>query len=144
MKLDDIFQEWEKDSEIDITDLGHASLQEAKLHSKYIRILANESLLLKKLEAAARELTLAKTRFYLHGPSKETVELGWVVPDIGKIIKSDLQVYMQADPDIIKSELHINVQKQKVEALDSIIKTIQRRSFQIKNAIDYMKFQNGA
>lgn len=143
MKLDDILNEWDADSVIDASDLGYASIQEAKLHSKYIRIYVNEKLRLKQLEGEMKDLTLRKTEFYTQGPTKRTMELGWELPPIGKIIKSELPTYLGADADIRKLNLLIAGQEEKVFALSSIIKTIQQRSFQIKNAIEYTKFQSG-
>lgn len=143
MKLNDILDQWDHDSIIDPTDLGQASLQEAKLHSKYIRIYVNEKLRLKQIETELKELTLRKMEFYTQGPTKESIELGWKLPAVGKVLKADLQHYLGGDPDISKINLLQAGQEEKVAVLESIIKTIQKRSFQIKNTIDYIKFQSG-
>jgi hypothetical protein len=39
--------------------------------------------------------------------------------------------------------LRISMQVEKVDILIDILKMIHTRNFQIKNAIDYMKFTNG-
>jgi hypothetical protein len=40
--------------------------------------------------------------------------------------------------------LKIGLQKEKIEALKSIVDMISRLGFQIKNAIEWMRFMNGA
>jgi hypothetical protein len=51
MKLEQIFAEWEKDSNIDQTELGEESLKISKLHHKYFQILTYERVQHRKLEA---------------------------------------------------------------------------------------------
>jgi hypothetical protein len=143
MKLDQIFEEWKKDSEIDITELGEESLKIAKLHHKYYQILSGERLQTRKLESEFKVLRLEKFEFYTQGPSKESVEKGWELPAIGKILKSDANNYIDSDKDIISMSLKIGVQHEKLELLDSIIKTIMGRGWNIKNAIDWEKFKMG-
>ena len=71
MKLDEIYVEWKKDSEIDTTSLGDESLKIPKLHHKYFQIYSAEKLLLRKYETELKQLKLAKYEFYTQGPSKE-------------------------------------------------------------------------
>lgn len=144
MTLDEIFDEWNKDVQIDQTQLGNAALDLAKLHHKYYRMFSQERLLLKKLEADMKTLKLEKTEFYVDGPTKEQIDKGWKLPAKGRILKSDVSNYIDADNDIIKLNLKIAYQNEKCELLESIIKTIQNRGFQIRAAIDWAKFQVGA
>jgi hypothetical protein len=60
------------------------------------------------------------------------------------ILKADIPMYMEADRDTIELSLKIGMQGEKVEFLESIIKSLQTRNFLIKNAIDFMKFTMGA
>jgi hypothetical protein len=52
-------------------------------------------------------------------------------------------MYMEADRDMIELSLKIGMQGEKIEFLESIIKSLQTRNFLIKNAIDFMKFTMG-
>ena len=56
MKLEEIFEMWAGDSDVDRTELGKESLKIAKLHYKYYRIFSNERLLLKKMETEHKQL----------------------------------------------------------------------------------------
>jgi hypothetical protein len=143
MKLDSIYALWAEDSKIDRMDLGEESLKISSLHQKYSEIYTNEKIALRKYESDLKVLKLEKHEFYTQGPTNETQEKGWELPAIGKIIRSDVQQYIDADKDVIQLTLKIGVQYEKVSLLESIIKNLFNRGFQIKNAIDYMKFQAG-
>ena len=144
MKLEEIFDEWKKDSEIDITELGHEAIKIAKLHHKYYQVLVAERLLLRSQESDMKKLKLDKYEFYSQGPNEETEEKGWKMPAKGMILKADIPMYMEADDDIIKLSLKIGVQQEKIALLDSIIKTLMSRGYNVKAAIDWQKFINGS
>ena len=144
MKLESIFELWDQDSKIRREDLSEESLKISTLHSKYHKIYTQERLTLRKYEHELKQLKLDKYEFYTQGPTKETMDKGWQLPPIGKVIRSDVDKYMDADKDIIQLALKIGVQHEKIELLESILKTIHNRGFQIKNAIDWIKFTSGA
>jgi hypothetical protein len=144
MKLEAIYEEWSKDSEIDMTELGNEAIKIPKLHHKYFQVYSSEKLLLRKYEAEMKTLKLAKYEFYTQGPSKETQEKGWVLPARGMILKQEMPMYLEGDQDIINLSLRIGMQQEKVELLESIIKSLTNRGFQIKSAIDWNKFTMGA
>lgn len=143
MKLDDIYQEWEKDSEINRNELGDEALRIPKLHHKYFKIFTQERLTLRKLEFDLKQLKLEKYEFFTQGPTPEQHEKGWKLPPQGKILKSDANNYVDADPDIINLALRIGMQLEKIELLESIIKTLTNRGFNIKSAIEWEKFKVG-
>lgn len=143
MKLESIFENWEQDSKIDKMELGDESLRISTLHHKYHKIYTNERLMLRQLEADLKTLKLEKFEFYTQGPTKETQEKGWQLPPIGKVIRSDAQQYVDADKDIVNLSLRIGIQHEKIELLESILKTLHNRGFQIKTALDFIKFTNG-
>lgn len=144
MKIEEIFAQWELDSQIDKTELGDAALNIPKLHHKYFQILVNEKMQLRKLEADFKRLKLDKYEFLTQGPNEDTKDKGWKLPPKGMILKGDIPMYMEADEDIINISLKIGLQQEKVELVDSIIKTIINRNFVIRNAIDWQKFTMGA
>ena len=144
MKLDEIYAEWDKDSKIDTTDLGNESIKIPQLHNKYFKVYTSEKLLLRKYEAEMRELKLEKYEFYTQGPTKETQEKNWNLPAKGLILKSDIPMYMDGDKQLIEMSLKIGYQQEKIELLESIIKGLVNRGFQIKSAIDWHKFTMGA
>lgn len=143
MKLESIFEMWDADSRVDRQRLDEEALNISLLHAKYHRIFTNERLTLRKYEAELKELKLQKFEFYTQGPTKETVEKGWQLPPIGKVLKADASTYVDADKDIINLSLKIGIQHEKIGLLESIIKTLQNRGYNIRAAIDYIKFTSG-
>lgn len=143
MTLDEIHDLWSNDSEVDKTELGDESLKIPKLHNKYYRIYSTEKLLLRKFESEMKALKLEKYEFYSQGPSKETEQKGWSLPAKGIILKQELPMYLEGDREIINMSLKIGLQQEKVELLESIIKSLTNRGFQIKAAIDWYKFTMG-
>lgn len=144
MKLEEILSEWQSDSKIDPSNLGNEAIKIPSLHNKYYKIYVNERLFLRKYQEEAKQLKLAKYEFYTMGPTEESMEKGWVLPPRGKLLKQDVQPYIDADSDIVKMNLKIGMQQEKIELLDSIIKSLTNRGFQIKTAVDWAKFQVGA
>lgn len=143
MKLEDIQREWTKDSQIDSDELGKEATKTVFLHSKYITWLVEARLGLKKLKYNYEELKKEKWEFYVYGPTPEQIKKGWQFPPVGKILKQDVKMYLDADNDLINLCMKIDFQQEKVSLLESIIETINRRGFQIRAAIDWEKFKNG-
>ena len=60
-----------------------------------------------------------------------------------KLLKADVQEYIDADDDIIESKKKISLQEEKVDYLESIVKSLATRGYLIKNAIDWKRFTEG-
>ena len=143
MKIEDILDQWKNDSYIDRTELGDAALVIPKLHHKYYQIYINEKLTLRSQEADMKKLKLEKYEFFSQGHTEQTRNLGWELPARGLILKADIPMYMDADTELIKLSLKIGIQQEKIELLESIIKSLTNRGYQIKSAIDWVKFTMG-
>ena len=143
MSIDELFELWKKDSEIDRSELGEASAVIPQLHYKYYKIFAQERLKLRKLEAEYKVLYKDIWEYFQGNMSEEDLKgRGWE-PNPLRILKSDLGVYIDSDKDIITHNMKIAYQKEKIDFLESVIKTINIRGFHIKNAIDWEKFKVG-
>ena len=143
MQLDELFELWKKDSEIDRTELGEASTNIPKLHYKYYKLFAQERLKLRKLEAEYKALYKDKWEYFQGNMSEEDLEANGWEPNPLRILKSDLNTYIDSDTDIIKQTSKMDYQKEKINFLENIIRSINNRGFQIKNAIDWEKFKVG-
>jgi hypothetical protein len=144
MQLDEIFKNWEIDSKILPTDLANEAMKIPSLHNKYLNAHSLEKLKLKNLEISRKKLQLAKWEYYTGSMDRdEIISRGWELLSL-KILKSEAERYLEADSEITDLDLKIAYQKEKVEVLSSIINTLNNRNFIIKNAIDYLKFQNGS
>lgn len=143
MKLEDIFELWNEDSQIDSQNLGDEALKIASLHHKYYQILIHERMALRQREADLKVLRLEKYEFYTQGPTKETQEKGWKLPPIGRVLKADAMNYVDTDADVVKATLRVGTAGDKVDLLESIMKSLQTRGYQIKSAIEWAKFTSG-
>lgn len=144
MKLEDIFTQWDQDSVLDRTQLDVVALRIPQMHAKYAKILSNERLLLRKYETEYKELKLQKTLFYVDGPTQEQHNMGWELPAKGRILKSDVGPWLEADKDLVAISLKIGMQNEKVDTLKSIMEIISRLGFQVKSAVDWARFMNGS
>ena len=143
MKIDEILDLWKEDSKIDHTEIGDEAIKVAKLHHKYYQILSNERLLYKRYEADMKKLKLEKYEFLTQGPNEETHAKGWKLPAKGLILKADIPMYMDADQDIINLSLKMGMQLEKIDLLESVIKSIMNRGYNLKLILDWEKFKNG-
>lgn len=143
MSTDDIGALWSKDAKIDEANLVGESKKIPELHNKYYTMYYKEALRVKKLRYDYKELELAK-REWLDGSMAEEdlKERGWK-PSQRKILRADIDKYLQADPDIIRLSLKIDYHTANADFLEDIIKTIHSRNFVIKSMIDILKFQHG-
>lgn len=144
MNIEEIYDLWSQDVTLDPTELSTHSLDIPKLHNKYYRILTNENMRLKKYQESYKVLYRDKYEYYRGQLDYDTMkERGWQPFEL-KIMKTDVPMYMDADSDLIKENLKIALQQEKIDVLKAILKDLSQRSFYIKNTIDYMKLQAGA
>lgn len=143
MNIDTIKQLVEQHLKIDGTELGDESLRIPMLHGKFLNIFHDESLVLRKLEADYRLMRRKKWEYYSGKMSQDELrELGWE-PFATRVLRQDLDVYMDSDQDLVTLVSRIDLQKAKVEYLDSVIKQINNRNWVIRNAIEWRKFMSG-
>jgi len=143
MRIDEIQELWQQDSEIDRMELGHEAIKIPKLHAKYYKIYIDERLALRKAQADYKVLIKDKQSYYMGTMDKADLDArGWE-PNPLRILKADIPTYLEADQDIIKQSLKIGYQQEKVDFLESIIKSLRERGFNIKSAIEWERFKVG-
>ena len=143
MKITDILEEWNTDSNIDITKLAVESLNTPKLHYKYLKILYDEKLILEQLKAYYKQYHRDRHELLTGAIDEETCKkYGWK-PNPKIILRGDIPMHIEAEEETIKMTLKIAAQKEKIDVLDSILKMISNRGFQINTAKDVMRFEAG-
>lgn len=143
MKTDELIVEWEKDSEIDKTELGKESLRIPQLHSKYLKEFYMAKALHTKLNGDYKKLYKLKHQYY-QGilPEEDLKEFGWD-PQPLKILKSDIPMYLESDEDLQIIQQKITLTEDKIEIIENIIRTLNNRGYLIKNAVEWEKFKMG-
>lgn len=144
MKLDEIQLMWERDAQIDRTELGEESLRIPQLHSKYFKIFSQERLTLRKLEADYKRLYKDKYEWFNGTMDEDTLHIRAWTPNPLKILRTDIPMHIEADSDIQNLQMKIEMQKEKVDFVENIIKSLTTRGYQIKGAIEWEKFKMGA
>lgn len=143
MKLSDIQTEWESDCKVDRTELGEESLRIPQLHSKYFKIFSQERMRLKEMKREYNTLFRVKYEYYTGTLSEEDLKDNNWEPWPLRVLKNDLPIYFNADVDLVQCQKNTDLQEEKVDFIESIIKSLSTRGYQIKAAIDWVKFTNG-
>ena len=60
-----------------------------------------------------------------------------------KLLKADVQEYIDADENVIESKKLLALQEEKVDYLEAIVRGLSTRGYLIKNAIDWKRFTEG-
>jgi len=143
MELSEIRKLVEKDMPIDDTELDIASMAIPQLHNKYLNIYMDEKLVLQKLNSDYYGLKRIKWEYYTGKLDRTQLEeYGWEQFPL-KILKQDIDLYMNSDKELQKLSDRVTYQKEKISYLDAILKSINNRQWNIRSAIDWRKFING-
>ena len=140
MNLEFIQGLWDKDSVIDNELLHSESTKTPALHAKYYKIYTN---ILTLQKAQETQFKILKKEKWIYYSGKASPEVYAEKPFDYKVLKADLDKYFDADADLIKlvgSEMCI---RDRLDYLESILKIISNRTYQIKNAIEWQRFTNG-
>lgn len=140
MKLIDIMNEFDSIVEIDESNLSRESLQTPKIYARFLRYRTDESVRMNQLKVELKKLYLT-TREYYDGKADASVYKE--KPFNRKLLKSELDQYVEADDDMQTLMQRIEVQQEKLNYLNDALKMIANRNFQIKAAIDYQKLMAG-
>lgn len=143
MKIEDIVSEWDKDSKIDETELGTESTKIPAIHNKYLKVFMSENVQLKRMIAQRNKLKMKLMSYYLGEMDSEELEEFNRDQFYKKLLKTEVETYIEADDLFIETNLKVVMQEEKVNYLENVLKSINSRGFQIKNAIDWIKFTHG-
>ena len=139
--IDTIQRMWEQDSKIDPDNLHTESLNIPMLHAKYFEIYNNIVLLKKKAEQQRKNIRHDRYEYYT-GKADPDV---YVENPFPKKIrdKETLQKYLDADEKLSQVCLKLEYYDTMLNYIESILKMVQNRTYQIKNAIEFVRFTAG-
>ena len=143
MKFEEIQKLWSGDCEIDETELSQESVKIPQLHNKYLILFHDERLRLRTMKFDNSKLLKVKSEYYSGRMDETELEAYDWEPFQYKLLKADVQEYIDADDDIIEGKKKISLQEEKVEYLESVVKSLSTRGYLIKNAIDWKRFTEG-
>ena len=132
---------WNEDSKIDPDNLHTESLNIPVLHSKYYDIYNNLMLLRKKAEQQRKNIRHERYE-YFSGKADPEVYIDNPFPK--KIRdKETMQKYLDADTKLSGISLKIEYYDVMLRFIEEILKQITNRTYQIKNALEFMRFSSG-
>jgi len=146
MTLDQVLEEWATDSKLPQNDLDEASRQTPTLHAKYLSLLSQTKLRMKKAEMDQKTLLRLKWEWY-NGkmPEEKIKELGWDYDPLNglKVMKGEMDYYYDSDKEIQESELKIQYLKTCIDTLSEIVNNLNWRHQSIGNMIKWKVFEAG-
>tara|TARA_R100001443_G_scaffold40080_1_gene53523 strand:+ start:74 stop:502 length:429 start_codon:yes stop_codon:yes gene_type:complete len=141
MNLETLQEMWNTDSKLDEDQHDNDSLAIPQLHMKYMEFYNRFSLMKKEREIEMKRLIKEKWLYYKgKAPSKVYKELPF---DLKLTTKEEISMFIEADEDVQKLQYKIGYIDQVVYYLDTIMRQINSRTYHIKNAIEWKRFQSG-
>ena len=141
INLDKIQSMWQEDCKIDIDNMHEESIKIPQLHSKYHEILNNLILLRTKAQKIQKNVRHERYEYYSGKADPEVYERE---PFPKKVRDKDALIrYMDADDRVSDANLKVEYYDVMINYTESILKQISNRTYQIKNSIEWHKFQAG-
>lgn len=142
--IDALMDMWTKDSPYDDTEPGKELIRIPILHAKYLNILHHHKLILAKVDGDYRAMKALKWDYYkgdLNNP-EDLAQHGWA-PQLRTIIRQDIPIYLDSDPDLNKLLMKKAVHSEIVDYCSSVLKELHSRTFQLKSFIEWQRFTGG-
>ena len=140
MNLEELKLQVQNDLRVNDEHLDTESLKNQEIKAKYLEHKSRFELLLFKAKGDYKRLYREKWEYY---GGKADAKIYATKPFDLKVLKTDLGVYISADEEIIDAENKIGYLETVVDYIKGVIKSIDNRGWDIKNAIEWKKFEAG-
>ena len=128
---------WEKDSQIEITEIHNEAAKIPSLHAKYWDVYNTLKLLREKAQSQESRVRLSRYNYYTGKASEEEYK---AEPFPMRVREKDaIKRYLDADVKLEEITLKIKYYDVMLTYLEDIVKQINNRSYQLKNIIDWQK-----
>ena len=139
--LETLQKMWNEDSKIDPDNLHTESLNIPTLHAKYYDLYNNLMLLRKKAEQQKKNIRHERYEYY-SGKADPDVYIQNPFPK--KIRdKETMAKYLDADERLSGVSLKCEYYDVMLKFIEDILKMIYQRTYHVKNAVEFMRFQSG-
>tara|TARA_R100001510_G_C7554422_1_gene136902 strand:+ start:208 stop:642 length:435 start_codon:yes stop_codon:yes gene_type:complete len=139
--LETLQKMWNEDSKIDPDNLHTESLNIPSLHAKYYDLYNNLMLLRKKAEQQKKNIRHERYEYY-SGKADPDVYIQNPFPK--KIRdKETMAKYLDADEKLSGVSLKVEYYDVMLKFIEDILKMISQRTYHVKNAVEFMRFQSG-
>ena len=141
MTLDELKLQVQNDLRVNDEHLDTESLKNQEIKAKYLEHKSRFELLLFKAKGDYKRLYREKWEYY---GGKADAKIYATKPFDLKVLKTDLAVYITSDEEVIDAENKIGYLETVVDYIKGVIKSVDNRGWDIKNAIEWKKFEAGA
>lgn len=144
MKLTELQDMWADDCKIDEMNLGRESVRTPILHSKYLNLLSSTKLNLRKAESDYLNMRRKKYKYYRGEMTQQELDdEEWEQWQGNKPLKNEMDEFLQVDSDLVKLTDKVEYFRTVLYQLEQIIRSLNSRTWDIKNCIEWNKFTNG-
>ena len=141
MNLEQLQTMWKTDSVLDDDLHDNDSLKIPQLHMKYMEFHNTYSLMKKERELELKRLLRDKWLYYKgKAPAAIYKEMPF---DYKLTAKDEISMFIEADQDVQKVQYKLDYIEQVLFFLDGVLRMINSRTYHIKNAIEWKRFQSG-
>jgi len=140
MTLDELKLQVQKDLRVDDEHLDTESLKNQEIKAKYLDHKSRYELLLFRAKGDYKRMYREKWEYY---GGKADAKIYATKPFDLKVLKTDLAVYITSDEEIINAENKVGYLETVVDYIKGVIKSVDNRGWDIKNAIEWKKFEAG-
>ena len=140
MTLDELQSIVAKELRVNDVKLDSESLKNQELYAKYLEHKSRFELLSHKARADYKRVYKEKWEYY---GGKSDAKVYASKPFDLKVLKTDLHIYIESDKDIIEAQHKVAYLDTVIKYLDGVLKSINSRGWDIKNSIEWKKFEAG-
>ena len=141
MTLEELKQESYKDLPVtNVENIDQESFYNQEIKAKWLDYKSRFELLLARSKGDYQIMYREKWEYY---GGKADAKVYVAKPFDLKVLKTDLQMYIASDNDIIDLSNKIAYLETTIKFIDGVIKSIDNRGWDIKNAISWKQFEAG-
>ncbi len=144
MTLDEINSAWKIDSVVDRNDIATESIKVPSLHAKYLELLSAYKLKLRKIYNEYNAMKSLRQRYYTGKLTKEELlQKNWDQYQENKPLKTEMNEILNSDKELSKFYDKVVYMETVIYTLESIMKSLHSRSYDIKNYIAWQTLTMG-
>mgnify|MGYP000035071743 FL=1 len=141
MTLEELKQESYKDLPVkNVENIDQESFYNQEIKAKWLDYKSRFELLLARSKGDYQVLYREKWEYY---GGKSEAKIYASKPFDFKVLKTDLQIYISSDSDVIELSNKIAYLETTIKFIDGVIKSIDNRGWDIKHAISWKQFEAG-
>jgi|TARA_R110000824_G_scaffold177985_2_gene357535 hypothetical protein len=141
MTLEELKQESYKDLPVkNVENIDQESFYNQEIKAKWLDYKSRFELLLARSKGDYQVLYREKWEYY---GGKSDAKIYASKPFDFKVLKTDLQIYISSDSDVIELSNKIAYLETTIKFIDGVIKSIDNRGWDIKHAISWKQFEAG-